>query len=247
MVQIVLIRPGTSEFDEQGRIQGTLDIPLTEQGQREVHQSIADLKPLGLGILYCSPCESAWQSASALAEGLGIKARRLDAMENLDCGLWQGMQLEEVKRKQPKVFRQWQEHPELVCPPEGETYGDCRDRVDVALSKLAKKHRSGTIGIVAPEPLAGIIYRALATEEVGDGWDSSERGTAWAVLRDGPASGSSRGLRKPAECTQPTSESDPKNGWEDHPLLPVGGLPLENQADAGSNLHSLALESQADR
>ena len=33
MLQIVLIRPGTTDFDEQGRIQGTLDIPLNERGQ----------------------------------------------------------------------------------------------------------------------------------------------------------------------------------------------------------------------
>ena len=29
MSQIVLIRPGSTEFDEQQRIQGTLDLPLS--------------------------------------------------------------------------------------------------------------------------------------------------------------------------------------------------------------------------
>ena len=36
MVQIVLIRPGSTDYDEQGRIQGTLDIPLNDQGADEV-------------------------------------------------------------------------------------------------------------------------------------------------------------------------------------------------------------------
>ena len=27
MVQIVLIRPGSTDYDQQGRIQGTLDVP----------------------------------------------------------------------------------------------------------------------------------------------------------------------------------------------------------------------------
>jgi hypothetical protein len=39
----------------------------------------------------------------------------------------------------------------------------------------------------------------------------------------------------------------PKNGREGHLLLPVGSLPMENHSGAGSNLHSLAVESQADR
>ncbi len=41
-------------------------------------------------------------------------------MQNLNLGLWQGMQVAEVRHKQPKVYRQWQEQPENVCPPDGE-------------------------------------------------------------------------------------------------------------------------------
>lgn len=246
MVQIVLIRPGTSEFDEQGRIQGTLDIPLTEQGQREVHQSIADLKPLGLTVLYSSPCEAAWQSATALAAGLGIKARRLDAMENLDCGLWQGLQLEEVKRKQPKVFKQWQEHPEMICPPEGETYSDCRDRIAALFAKLTKKHRSETIGVVAPEPLAGIIHRVLAPEQNGCGWDSSERGTAWKVLGEGPAVGQAS-TRKPADGNHRSSGFPPHAPVESRLLSTASRFATEKNTASGSNLHPVGVESQADR
>ena len=182
MVQFVLIRPGTSEFDELGRIQGNLDIPLTEQGRREVQQSIGELKPLGLTVVYSSPCEAAWQTATAIAAGLGIKAKQLDTLENLDHGLWQGMQVEEVKRKQPKVFRQWQEHPEMVCPPEGEMFGDCRERVEAALAKLQKKHRDGAIGIVAPEPLAGIIHCVVSHCLSADEWKANSQGAAWEVL-----------------------------------------------------------------
>lgn len=245
MVQFVLIRPGMSEFDEQGRIQGTLDIPLTEQGQREVQQSIADLKPLGLSMLYSSPCEAAWQTASALAEGLGIKARKLDAMENLDFGLWQGLRLEEVKRKQPKVFRQWQEHPEMICPPEGETYGDCRDRVETSLAKLLKKHRSGTIGLVAPEPLAGIVHRLLAPDDNQHGWQTDQRGSAWIVLGDGPASGSCSQGPKSAECNGHAAHAV-KNGIPALAISTTGGLTLENSPGSGSNWQAVALESQAD-
>ena len=49
MVQIVLIRPGSTDYDEQGRIQGTLDIPLSEQGTREVERVIEEIRQLGSG------------------------------------------------------------------------------------------------------------------------------------------------------------------------------------------------------
>jgi probable phosphoglycerate mutase len=179
MVQFVLIRPGTSEYDEQGRIQGNLDVPLTQQGELEVQQRIGELRPVGLSVVYSSPARAAWQTASAIASSLGIKAKQIDALQNLDHGLWQGMQLEEVKRKQPKVFRQWQEHPEMVCPPEGETFSACRERVESAIVKLQKKHREGVVGIVAAEPLATIICTLVAQSSAADGKaDARSKATA---------------------------------------------------------------------
>ena len=35
MLTILLIRSGTTEFDAQGRIQGTLDVPLSDEGLRQ--------------------------------------------------------------------------------------------------------------------------------------------------------------------------------------------------------------------
>jgi broad specificity phosphatase PhoE len=182
MVQIVLIRPGTSEFDEQGRIQGNLDIPLSDQGQREVQATIEELRPLGMKIIYSCPCEAAWQTASAIAQRLGIKAKQVEGFSNLDHGLWQGMQLEEVKRKQPKVFRQWQENPATVCPPEGEMISNCKQRAMAALAKLLKKQKEGVIGVVLPEPLAGILYCEVTHSETAEAWKANPRGAAWQLL-----------------------------------------------------------------
>ncbi len=38
MPHFVLIRPGSTDYDQQGRIQGTLDIPLDDQGAEQVQQ-----------------------------------------------------------------------------------------------------------------------------------------------------------------------------------------------------------------
>ena len=59
MLNVALVRPGCTDYDQQGRIQGTLDIPLCEQGRQEVAKIAADLKDAGLEIIYTSPCRSA--------------------------------------------------------------------------------------------------------------------------------------------------------------------------------------------
>jgi broad specificity phosphatase PhoE len=75
------------------------------------------------------------------------------------------MTFDEVKSKQPKVYRQWQEHPETVCPPEGETLQDARERLQKSLAKLAKKHKSGTIALVLGHPLTSVLRAMLRDEQ----------------------------------------------------------------------------------
>lgn len=186
MLSVILIRPGSTDFDEQGRIQGTLDVPLNEQGDVEVARLANELRERQLEAIYFSPSEPAHQTAEALAEALGIKAKKLDNMHNLDHGLWQGMRLDDMKRKHPKVYRQWQDQPENVRPPEGETLDAAKARVQAALRKVVKKHREGIIGLVVPEPLARVVQSRLKHSELGNLWTAGEEHGCWEVIEVEP-------------------------------------------------------------
>jgi probable phosphoglycerate mutase len=190
MVQIVLIRPGSTDYHEQGRILGTLDIPLNEQGTREVQRVIQEIQHLEISTIYCGPCQAAWQTAAAISEVLGAKLKRLDTLRNIDHGLWQGMLIEDVKRKQPKVYRQWQEQPEIICPPEGEMLNEARERVEAALAKILKKHKLGAIALVVPEPMASVVQACLSQCELGDLWGGGSACGRWEVISlEGPRLG----------------------------------------------------------
>ncbi len=187
MLQIVLIRPGCTDYDLQGRIQGNLDVPLNEQGKSHVLRIAEEIRGLRIEAVYCACGEPVTQAATILAEILGIKLRKMDRMQNLNHGLWQGMLIEDVRVKQPKVYRQWQEHPENVCPPEGEMLADAIQRVEAAMAKLLKRHKEGVVAVVASEPLATLIRRYVTHEEIGDLWKALERHSCWQVLTVDPA------------------------------------------------------------
>lgn len=179
MLEIVLIRPGSTDYDTNGRIQGTLDMPLNAAGNSEVAREIEQLRDRNLEAIYCATCQPALQTAGAIAAALDVPLKKLDNMRNLNHGLWQGMLVDEVKRKHPRVYRQWQEQPELICPPEGETLGEARGRISLALKKLFKKHKRGVIGLVAPEPLASIVRYELGSGEIGDLWKAGNKHGSW--------------------------------------------------------------------
>ena len=182
MVQLLLIRPGMTEYDQQGRVQGTLDIPLCEDGRQEVDALVTELQDQPIAAIYSSPNQSAQQTAQALGATLQLKVKTLDKLQNLDQGLWQGMLVTDVKTKQPKVYRQWQEQPETVCPPQGETLGSAKQRVQAALSKLFKKHKEGLLAVVVPEPLARVICNVLRQDEWGDLWQCANGAARWELI-----------------------------------------------------------------
>jgi broad specificity phosphatase PhoE len=170
MLQIVLVRPGSTDYDVQERIQGALDIPLNEQGLAEVARTIEELRDRSIETVYTPTSQPSLQTAQAIAKALGLKLKKLDRLQSLNMGLWQGMLVEDVRRKQPKVYRQWQEQPELICPPEGEMLGDADERVRLSLTKLLKRHREGVIALVVPEPLLSLARRFVTHGELGDLW-----------------------------------------------------------------------------
>ena len=184
MTRIILLRSCSTDFDDEGRIKGTLDIPLNKKGNQEAVQAASDMAEQAddIAVVYYSPYQAAEQTAEVVAVKLGVKVRPLKTLQNLDHGLWQGMLIEELKEKQKKVYRQWQEQPETVCPPEGETVTVTLIRVKTALDKLIKKHKNTTIVLVAPEPLTSLIRSYLEQSELGDLWETINECGSWLVV-----------------------------------------------------------------
>jgi phosphoserine phosphatase len=186
MLKIILIRPGASDFVDQGRIQGTLDVPLNEHGIAEVARLTSELAGHSISAIYSSMCQPAQATATAIAETLHVKLKKLRGMQNLNHGLWQGMCIDEVKRKQPTVYRQWQDQPESIRPPEGETLGEASDRVVRVIDKLLKRHRDGVIALVVPEPLASLVKVRLGQGKLGDLWQATGCHGDWQLLEITP-------------------------------------------------------------
>lgn len=156
-LKFVLVRAGSTDLDNQGRILGSLDLPLSQTGEEEVRATADELGELEIASIYSSAGLAARQTASQLSRDGAIKVRVDEKLTNLDHGLWHGKSLDELKETQPKLYRQWKEQPQAVHPPEGETVEAVRKRVANLLKKIHKRFKSGTVVIVAPDPLLSII------------------------------------------------------------------------------------------
>jgi probable phosphoglycerate mutase len=182
MLRIVIVQPGSTEFDEQGRIKGSLDLPLSLNGAGQVAAAARQLSSEPIEAIYASPNQSALQTAEALAENRKARVRRVEKLRNIDHGLWHGKLIDEVKQNQPKIYRQGQDNPEAFCPPEGESVASARQRAQTVLSKLVKKHKNGTVALVVPEPLASVVRGLLQTDAMQDVWKAEQDCGTWTLI-----------------------------------------------------------------
>ena len=96
MLRIIVLLPGATDLDLQGRIKGSLDVPLSEQGDSQARQSANELREHDIDVVYCGPCEAARQTAEHVANQHS-KVRVNNELKNLDRGLWHGKRVEELR------------------------------------------------------------------------------------------------------------------------------------------------------
>jgi broad specificity phosphatase PhoE len=168
---LIVIRSGATDYDLQGRIRGTLDIPLCDAGRAEAARAAAAVAAAPPEALYTSAAACAVETARIVAAACGgLRTRRVADLHNLDQGLWQGMLVDEIRRKQPRLHRQWQDNPWAVAPPQGELLEEACERVEAALEKIIRRHPAGRVALVVPQPLDRIVRWLVSGESMGDLW-----------------------------------------------------------------------------
>lgn len=183
MIQILIIRPGTTEYDEQGRIMGRLNIPLSRGGAVQVAQTVRELSEIPVDTIYATPSQSSLETAEAVAKANNTRVRPIESLRNLDPGLWQGKLVDELKNQQPKIYKRWQDDPESVCPPGGEMLSVARERVRKGIEKTLRKHKSGVIALVMPEPIASVVRSELTNCALGNLWKAEcSEGGQWQLI-----------------------------------------------------------------
>jgi len=180
---LILIRSGPTEYEIQGRIRGTLDIPLAPAGLAVAEQAAALVAaltpatgsdatganaPQRPAALVSAPDIASVETARLIGRAIGLRPRANDALANLDQGLWQGMLVDDLRTKQPRLYRQWQENPWSIAPPEGESLDEASVRVEQALEAIGRRHRGGSVVIVVPPPLDRLVRWIVAGEALGD-------------------------------------------------------------------------------
>lgn len=95
-MEIWLIRHGTTSANLEGRFQGRLDYPLSDQGCREAELLARRLSLAGLEFLFSSDLQRAWDTAQIIARETKLQPVKAPLLRECSWGVAEGMTRAEI-------------------------------------------------------------------------------------------------------------------------------------------------------
>ena len=158
----LLLRHGQTALSVERRFAGRGDIPLTDVGLEQASAAAARLARRGhIDLVLTSPLLRARQTASAVADAVGVPLAEDVDLAETDFGSWEGLSFGEVMARWPDEMAAWMADAD-AAPPGGESFAAVAVRVDAALDRLVAAYQGQTVVVVSHvTPIKTIVCRAL--------------------------------------------------------------------------------------
>lgn len=162
--RIILIRPGETDWNRDGRWQGWVAAPLNEHGRRQAEALAKFIRNIGMSALYSSDLRRAVETAELLAERLGFEPVYDARLRERNIGAWQGLTLKEMRDWYPDEYEQLLADVDRFRIPGGESRAEVRARMMAAFDDFLKQNDGETVGIITHTT----AIRALLSELIPD-------------------------------------------------------------------------------
>lgn len=168
-MKLYLIRHGESLGNLQGKIQGTMDFPLSELGKQQVDLISSYCENINLDSLYSSDLERAHATATAIGESTGLPVQAWDQIREVHLGPLQGLSRAEIREQYPETVK----NSIITSGIEGtETIDELTLRCKTVLEQLQELHSSDSVALVSH---GGFISIFLMYVLVGEKWPDFHR------------------------------------------------------------------------
>jgi broad specificity phosphatase PhoE len=102
------LRHGRSEGNEQGIAQGRRDTPLAAEGRAQVLDAAPWFEGKEIGLILSSPLQRALQTARIIGTHIEAPVEADETLTDLDVGLFEGLTFQEMERRHPEAWREFQ-------------------------------------------------------------------------------------------------------------------------------------------
>lgn len=165
-----LIRHAQTRWNQEKRIQGQSDSPLTGYGRCQADRWADLLSAFSWDRILTSDLERAVETAGRIQRKLGLPASRDPRLREQDWGEWTGKQLEEIRSQAEQMVRTAGDSGWGFRPPGGEDRLSVLRRSRRALMGAARRWPGRTLLIIVHGGVVASLLQGLS----GRKWIASE-------------------------------------------------------------------------
>jgi len=157
---IYLVRHGETDWNADGRCQGTTDVPMNAVGVAQVQALAQELAHVAFDAAYTSPLARTRETATAILRRQRLRAMPVPELIELSYGALQGTT---SASWDPSFATAWRDDPWSVAFPGGESLAMVRERAVPVLQRIVAMHSGETVLISGH----GHLNRVLALHTLG--------------------------------------------------------------------------------
>jgi probable phosphoglycerate mutase len=140
-MRIYIVRHGETEWNRVRRFQGRIDLPLNQEGRKQVRALAVALKNKPLMAIYTSPLIRASETACLIKVfHPSVPIFEEKGFIEMDLGEYDGMKVQDWAEQYPDIQKVWNENPALVKMPGGESLKEVQDRAKKTLERIIRIH-----------------------------------------------------------------------------------------------------------
>jgi len=164
MTEIWVVRHGETPWNTERRVQGWEDTELNAKGLNQAralgtHLAQNLLASHPIAAIYTSDLKRAHQTASIVAEAIGLTPQIEAGVRERNFGVLQGLIFSTMAQYQPEAAKVWQSRDPQAELAGGETLGHFEHRVVEAIDAIAARHAGQRVMVVSHGGAMDIIWR----------------------------------------------------------------------------------------
>jgi len=141
-MKLIFVRHGQTDWNVQGKIQGSYDSELNSTGINQAMKLSEKLLSLNYKFskIYSSPQKRALKTAEILSKSSNVDYVLMKDLQEMNIGKWEGLSWKEVEEKYPTEYKKWYLNRRYTKTPDGESYENMLERVLKSIDKIINEN-----------------------------------------------------------------------------------------------------------
>jgi len=147
-IELIAVRHGETDFNAERRMQGHLDVPLSETGRVQAQAAAARLADESIDKIYSSDLQRALETARIIHEGREIELVTDLRLREFHMGTFQGMTLSEAREKHGDAWERFFIHDADFALPGGQSRNQKQVEIASFMEEVVRSQAGGRMLVV---------------------------------------------------------------------------------------------------